>query len=289
MWRKACGPWTSPRRADGMGRDRTKDRERVKDKKKSGPAPAPSPCPIELVTAGHAGEALVTVASKLGGANILTSEGARILDQEGRRIAKGRDDHGWRLVISPEMPLTFERTRDKRGDEIVPWLCASMSVNPIHAELPPFEALDVAIQFDKGRLGGEPVARWHVDFANKQGDGFQPGPLTHLQYGGHQRDHRDLDHPLKAPRWCHPPMEAALVCEVIAANFFEAQWMELRDDPSWCRAISLFQRLCYSAYFNKMVQSVTQPGTTALNQAWARDWDKSARHASDQASAARAS
>jgi len=237
-------------------------------------APEPALCPIEAVTAKEAGNALMIVARKLGSVGILTNNGARVLEQEGRRIANLQSQRAWSFLIDPDERVHFGWTKDKHGNDVQPWLCGDVSVDQSLAGRPPFSVLDVAIQFDD--LNNQPVARWHVDLANEQPGGFQAGPLFHLQFGGHQQGFRELDHPLKAPRWCHPPMEAALVCEVIAANFFEDDWLALREDESWCRAIAQFQRLCYPAYFNKMARAMAQPRTTLLNEAWAGNWMRNA-------------
>jgi len=247
----------------------------------------PALCLIEPLTARDAGEALMTVARRLGDAGVLTAEGARILETQGRRIKQSQKPCEWSLLIDPDERVKFEWTEDKNGHHVQPWLCANLVVNQSLAGRPPFSALDIAIQFDD--LNDEPVARWHVDLANEKDDAFQPGPLFHLQFGGHQQGFRDRDHPLKAPRWCHPPMEAALLCEVIAANFFEEKWLVLREDPAWCEAIAHFQRLCYPSYLNKLAEALLKPRATLLNEVWAGDWVKTARLASDQASAARAS
>jgi hypothetical protein len=231
---------------------------------------SPALCAITTVTARDAGEALMTVARKLGNAGILTPAGARILEQEGRRIKSEQDRHDWSILIDPTERVKFEWTKDKNDNDVQPWICADVSVDQRLLGRPPFRSLDVAVQFDD--LENKPVARWHVDLANPQGDTFQSGPLVHLQYGGHQEGFRELDHPLKAPRWCHPPMEAALVCEVIAANFYENDWLTLREDESWCRAIARFQQLCYPNYFNKMAEALLKPRTTLLNEVWAGDW-----------------
>lgn len=136
---------------------------------------------------------------------------------------------------------------------------------------PPFDHLDIALEISDEL--NRPMARWHLDLANKdQDDVFQSGPLTHLQYGGHQHGDRAVDAPLKAPRWCHPPMELALFCEVIAANFYEEAWNALREDPAWCRAIGTFQRLCYTAYVEKIRASLSVSSSTALNVMWANAW-----------------
>jgi hypothetical protein len=231
------------------------------------------PCPIDVLEAAEAGRALGVVARKLSNAGILTGEGARILELESRRIAKLKAAKDWSLVIDPSDPIKFEWTKDKNDEDVQPSLSASLSVNQGIVGRPPFAVLDIAIQMDT--LDDRPIARWHIDLANEHRDGFQTGPLFHLQFGGHQRGYRELDHPLKAPRWCHPPMEVALFCEVVAANFFEDRWLELREDESWCVAIGSFEKLCYPIYINKMISAMTHARSTALNQMWAEDWMKS--------------
>jgi hypothetical protein len=230
-------------------------------------------CAVELVNAKQAGDALAVVARKLDNAGILTSEGAALLEREGRRIAGLKDRHSWDLLIDPDNPLKFAWTKDKNGEDIQPLLSANLMIDQSLDGCPPFSALDIAIQFED--LASVPVARWHLDVANAHDVGFQPGPLFHLQFGGHQRGYRELDHRLKAPRWCHPPMEAALLSEVIAANFFEDKWLELREDVSWCEAISQFQRLCYPSYFNKLAIALNTPRSTVLKEVWAGDWSRS--------------
>lgn len=231
---------------------------------------APALCAVELVNAKQAGDALAVVARKLDNAGILTSEGAALLEREGRRIAALNDQLNWDLLIDPDNPIKFAWTKDKNGEDIQPLLSASLVIDQSLQGCPPFASLDIAIQFDD--LCDVPIARWHLDLANAQNEEFQSGPLFHLQFGGHQRGHRELDHRLKVPRWCHPPMETALLSEVIAANFFEGQWLELREDISWCEAIRQFQRLCYPSYFNKLAAALTANRSTILKEVWATEW-----------------
>ncbi|EFG9153109.1 hypothetical protein BL864_005564, partial [Escherichia coli] len=119
-----------------------------------------------------------------------------------------------------------------------------------------------------------PVARWHVDLANsdEQSGSVQSGPLYHLQYGGHHHGHRHLDEKLKEPRWCHPPMDVALMCEVVAANFFADKWALLSQDKTWCKSIKVFERLCYTQYLEKLHASLSKHDTTALGCMWALNW-----------------
>lgn len=190
---------------------------------------------------------------------------------EVRRLQRNRDATSWHLEIDRDNPVTFATVKDKNGKPIFPRLvCKGIRVEQEQHHLPPFTALDIAIEVDDSEHC--PVARWHVDLANDKETDMQPGPLIHLQYGGHMHGHRDKDHPLKIPRWCHPPMEIVLLCEVMAANFYTDIWEELREDLNWCRAVAVGQRLCYSAYLRKISMGFSVSSKTLLHSMWASQW-----------------
>lgn len=224
------------------------------------------------ITAERAGKGLSVIATKLLTHEIVAPEGFAVLQRVASEISKYRDSTSWKFEIDRGLPVVFSRVFDKNGDSVIPrMVVAGIAVDQEYAgHSLPFTAFDIAIEIDSDT--GIPVARWHVDLANKIGGVYQDGPLIHLQFGGHNRDFRELDHPLKAPRWCHPPLDVALTCEVIAANFFTEKWAELREDPSWCSAITLFQRLCFTAYMEKLTASLSVSSTTALNTMWASSW-----------------
>ena len=220
------------------------------------------------VTAEDAGTALHTIAQKMQSVGILTAEGRDVLSGEGLRVKKLRKSTAWQLIVDRGRPITFERAKDRDGQNFSIAITAKLvAVNQSADEKPPFASLDIALELHKAN--GDPLGRWHIDRANSG----QPGPLYHLQFGGHNAGQRDLDMVVKEPRWCHPPMEVALLCEVVAANFFEKTWREkLRDDPSWCRAIQLYQRLCYKAYLHHIQSSLDTSRSTALNLMWNDVW-----------------
>lgn len=224
------------------------------------------------VTAREAGKAMATVASKLLAAKIVAQEGYAVLTRVAIDISRHNTDLTWSIEVDRGQPILFEKIRDRSGVVVSPALMAKcIAVTQDDRHTPPFDALDMALEISDEH--NRPLARWHLDLANKDGSGvFQSGPLTHLQYGGHYHDDRAADAPLKAPRWCHPPMELTLFCEIIAANFYEHAWVELREDPTWCRAIQTFQRLCYTRYAEKIQGALSVSSSTALNVMWASAW-----------------
>lgn len=226
---------------------------------------------VAIVEAREAGDALSSISYKLLDARIVDDRGFSVLNRLANDTQRLRKATAWPILIEMEDALTFSPTRDKNGRAVVPSIAANCRVEQGGSRgTPPFASFDIALTVDYA--DGTPAARWHLDLANAKDDGMQAGPLFHIQYGGHQRGHRELDHPLKVPRWCHPPMEVALLCEVVAANFFTEQWEEMRDEPGWCRAIALYQKLCYSHYLKRMQEHLTKSATTALNGMWAGEW-----------------
>lgn len=227
--------------------------------------------PEETFEAGDMGAAIEIVARKLLEFDILTDAGHQVLAEEGRRLKAAKKSTSWSIFVDRDNAIVFRETFDKNGDIVTPRItCPGIYVKQDDHSRPPFSALDIAIEIDDENL--TPVARWHVDWANESDAGCQPGPLVHLQFGGHNAGFRELDHPLKVPRWCHPPMELILMCEVMAANFYEEEWESLREDQNWCSAISLGQRFCYSAYIRKLNAGLSISSKSILHSMWASEW-----------------
>jgi hypothetical protein len=224
-----------------------------------------------MISAANAGEALQVIATRLLEHGIVQSEGFAEISRVGQTLRALREQTSWRIDVDRGKPIQFERCTDKDGKPIsLRLVSAGIAVDQSDEARLPFLALDVAIEIEDEL--NKPISRWHLDLANEAGGLPQSGPLVHLQYGGHHHDAREYDHPLKVPRWCHPPMEIALLCEVVSANFFEEKWLSFREDANWCRSIHLFQTLCFTAYFGKMASCAATSSTTALNQMWASNW-----------------
>ncbi len=225
-----------------------------------------------MVTAAEAGAAIKVIASTLLNHDIVEPEGFAVLSLLAIRLQKEKDAVSWSVEVDRGAPILFKRTKDEKGRWVKPRIVAKgIEIEQGDGTALPFQALDIALEIDDD--ANEPLSRWHLDLANKSYGVPQSGPLTHLQFGGHHHENRDHDHPLKVPRWCHPPMEVALLCELVAANFYEEAWLDLRNEPNWCQAISLYQRLCYRHYFEKMTNSLSISSSTALSTMWASTYD----------------
>ncbi|UBB18554.1 hypothetical protein [Comamonas odontotermitis] len=232
--------------------------------------------PEKIYEAGEIGETIETAASKLFEFEILTDSGYSVLLEEGRRLKVEKKSTSWKIFIDRDNPIVFRETYDKNGDSINPRItCPGISVVQDDFSHPPFRALDIAIEIDNKEQ--KPIARWHLDWANTTNNVTQPGPLVHLQYGGHNAGYRELDHPLKVPRWCHPPMDLVLMCEVMAANFYEEQWQDLREDQNWNFAVSTAQQFCYSSYYRKFIAGFSTRSKSILHSMWATEWQRNSQ------------
>lgn len=220
------------------------------------------------ISAAEAGDAMAAIAATLERHGIVEPEGFSVLSRLARELKLKKDAVCWSVEVDRGAPILFKRTTDEKSRGVKPRIVAKgIEIKQGDGVVLPFSALDIALEVDDDT--SSPLSRWHLDLANKIDGVHQSGPLTHLQFGGHYHNERERDHPLKVPRWCHPPMEVALLCEVVVANFYEENWLELREEANWCQAISLYQQLCYRHYLEKMTKSLSISSTTALSGMWA--------------------
>jgi len=97
---------------------------------------------------------------------------------------------------------------------------------------------------------GRVVARFHFDRADP---GQKAGPEYHLQFGGKAEDYELCWHPKKVnvPRFEYRPVELFLTCQMIAANFFWEEYLEIREKSEWREELIFYQdRLLRHHYEN---------------------------------------
>lgn len=225
------------------------------------------------IKAVDAAKSLRAIATKLYDAGVLQPEGRSTLYRVVAELKLGRRSREWQLFVDRSSPVTFSIGVTSDGKKVRPSIdYADIKINQDHVDRPPFDCFDIAVLIENEN--GGPSSRWHLDQANVEDGVTQSGPLFHLQFGGRNHSQlREQDHPIKEPRWNHPPMDLALMCETILANFFEKEWLELRDDPSWCKHICLFQNLCYDNYLATLRTCLDSPkGSTMLKDTWGANW-----------------
>lgn len=224
-----------------------------------------------VIEAKAAGEAMMAIATVLYEHGVLDDPGLSAIQRVGLALKGKKTASSWDFEVSTGEPITFAQVDDRSGVAIRPQIIARIAVNQDHETKPPFSSLDIALVIND--VSAKPISRWHIDLANEQSDGWQDGPLIHLQYGGHHQNNGQFDHPLRAPRWCHPPMEVALLCEMVAANFYPQKWAQFRDAPNWAGAIKLYEGLCYSNYLACLKKHIgVSAAPSTLTGMWAGNW-----------------
>jgi len=99
------------------------------------------------------------------------------------------------------------------------------------------------------------ISRFHFDKTNQN---QQSGPLYHLQIGGIPHDYELCWHPkgVNTPRLGYHPMELLLTCQMIAANFFWTDYLEIREKSEWRTEVKHFERLLLKDYFKRCYDAI---------------------------------
>ncbi len=180
-------------------------------------------------------------------------------------------DTRWCYEVSPSSPIEFSPIFNKTVNaEIRPKLSASVSVRATDTGGICFDKMDIALDVFGG--DGRVLIRHHVDLATFKPDKkeFQPGPLFHLQFGGHTpKQSRDFEVPIKEPRWPCFPMDLILVCELVVANFYPEKWIGLQRERNWREAVIASQKFCISPFLNSMTEIIGDTKRTVLDHLWA--------------------
>ncbi len=112
---------------------------------------------------------------------------------------------------------------------------------------------------------GRVISRFHFDKANKT----QQGPLYHLQFGGNPKAYELCWHPtsVNIPRFQYHPMELFLICQLIAANFFWSDYLEIRETSEWRAALALCQKHLLLNHYRDCLNTL-EKGEPLLDSLW---------------------
>lgn len=188
------------------------------------------------------------------------------------KLRKAKNSTSWEYTVSQGEPIKFAELKDRRNNKFNPLIMVEKICVDTSAEFPYQEWVTVLVLEYQDQKKACP--RWHFDLGNGQ----QPGPRLHLQYGGHYHDDRELDESLKEPRWSTFPLDTVLLMEVVAANFFEEYWKEfLRDDRAISKYVKASEGLCYRPLIDKLKAYMDDPAAgrdaTFLNTCWNDIWN----------------
>lgn len=221
-----------------------------------------------MVTATRMAMRLRQLSGLLQDEQLIGSDSVAAIEKAAVTLDRQRQNQDWSYSVTPTDPIRFCPAITKKIDHILPSLQATLGViGRQQDEIKGFfSALNITLEF---HYEGKLLDRWHIDLANDH----QAGPVFHLQHGGHSSGSTDRgsEGKLSAPRWMHPPMDIILACELVVANFFQANWLRLRKNPTWIALIREAESFCYTDYFNTLYthHSSQQKQETMLHKLWA--------------------
>lgn len=129
----------------------------------------------------------------------------------------------------------------------------------VQAELQRLQALSPF----RGRL----VSRWHFDQVTADPTTLNQEfhPWHHLQYGGTDEPHELSWHPEKVnmPRVPYPPMDLALACQLVVANFYWPEHVNSRGKPEWLSRFKPMERALLLEYYRYCVTSLERKGSSS--------------------------
>lgn len=225
-----------------------------------------------IPTATEMADAIRSNAGKLIDLNVLAASSWDATNALCADLKRQRKSSSWRFSVARDYPFQFSIVENEQNIQFRPMVSVKgIEVDQADGSL--FKNLDIALQVSC--IDSRHHARWHFDKANVQeGGGFQTGPLFHLQFGGHGSG-QGQDFWLKEPRWAHAPMDLILLLEAVTANFFTDKWTEsVRGDPTWCNNVTQSERLCLTAYVEKISKSISISSDTVLSALWANPRSK---------------
>jgi len=233
---------------------------------------------------------------------ILESNAPQVLEQAKAQVRDTKREHDerlrqrrrdypigpWGYRISPEMPLRFQDTMINDLWLRVDVVCEALWIgenNEPHSQLLVVRVWalndDVMFREDwdapgiKARVNpeyGRVMLRLHFERANPN----QQGPLYHVQVGGNAWPNECcwLHKAISMPRLAYPPMDLVLACEMIAANFFPAQYRQIRTDNSWKGIVRASQESLLGPYYSTCADAAAGKcqNVSLLDELWNTSW-----------------
>lgn len=196
-------------------------------------------------------------------------------DYAKRNQSRGFTPESWGYTIEHTQPLRFVPSKILRGVELqidvycdVRWEDDDRPVkqdikvriwsqhdetifDPHRDSTEIFDRLADPERMHQGRV----ISRFHFDKANPD---QKKGPEYHLQFGGKSEDYELCWHPksVDIPRLEYHPMELFLTCQVIAANFFWKEYLEIREKREWREELILYQNLLLLNHYEKCLNVI---------------------------------
>jgi hypothetical protein len=198
-------------------------------------------------------------------------------DREKRNASRGIIPTTWGYSIDHSQPLRFVKSEVRHLDFKIDVYCdiqwkdedvpvkqdIKIRVWSEHSDTIFRPAFD-SPQIEEGltdvtrRYPGRVVSRFHFDKVNREGSaasGFEPAPEYHLQLGGIAQSYELCWHPDKVnlPRLMFQPMELFLTCQLVAANFFWSEYVEIKKKSEWKQELIQYQDILLAPHYRRYV------------------------------------
>lgn len=108
----------------------------------------------------------------------------------------------------------------------------------------------------------ELIRRFHFDYIHKNSGTKQKVPVSHLQYGGKCNNGfltNKIAHWLSEPRFNFPPINLALLLDLVFCEFSSEKTKKITEDPRWRDLILKNELLLYKHYYKTISDHI---GTT---------------------------
>ncbi|SRR5260370_14684894 len=205
-------------------------------------------------------------------------------DRTKRNRSRGVQIKPWGYVINDDKPLRFVPSRVKDFDLQVDVYCKIFwedDAIPVEQDIkvrlwsehdqlifdPERDATAISEKLkDLSReRQGRVISRFHFDKANQR----QQGPNYHLQFGGNSKEYELCWHPssVNIPRFQYHPMELFLTCQLIAANFFRDEYLEIKETSEWRGMLALCQNHLLVGHYQNCL-NILERGDSLLDRLW---------------------
>ena len=223
----------------------------------------------------HVIQELVVIESRLGG--LLDDLGKRAVrsalaglhraKDEARASRRRHEPMPWRLVIRPELPLSFRPATSLKHPLRVDMFCDLSEPRhgfptQNHNMVVRVWAIEKALWFRSdldaksvkdrvsGGLGRRVMLRFHFDCETPD----DRHPRFHLQIGGVQHGDELCWYPssLGEPRFLHHPMGLVAACEFVLASFYPKEYQEIAQEPTWKGVLRQAQEAYVKPYLDHL-------------------------------------
>lgn len=245
--------------------------------------------------------ALEVVRDQLNNANLLDSDGVRVLDDAISQIKHSKDAYDnyqrrrdlqqkpiteWGFSIF-RAPLRFTEATYKRqekyrlrpdiicdmswtDDKTLPhrWLLVLRvwSSDPDIMYREDYDAAAIGDLVTSSGMRERTMFRCHFDIANEG----QSGPRYHMQIGGNapEDEHCWFPKELDLPRFVHHPLDLVLLCQFVLANFFPEEYKRIRAEPAWAMTVKAAEKYLLAEYYQQCLDAVNGKTNTLLDALW---------------------